>query len=502
MSSKPLNLRTLLAAALGVVALLVPAASASAAAPAYMGVQLTTTWVEMGSDDLGRELEGVRDLGGNVVRVNVGWASLQESGPSTWSGWYVDRLDALVDAANARGIKVIATLMDAPCWASSAPDPIKLGCAGAWWSRNVDSYAPTDPAAYAKAARYLTARYGTKLAALEMENEPNLPYEFLTADKPGALAALARATYPQAKAGNADVPVLIGSLAYADTAFLRSLYAAGISGAYDGISLHPYSDGRAPGSTVGPAEHNLVAGLRTLRATQVAAGDSAPLWVTEYGWTTCSGAGCTSPADQASYTAQSVGLLGDLPYVRGASLYELRDNSTDAGSSEGNFGLLRHDFSPKPAFAALKAAIAGGRVATTAPKASGGGSAGSSASGASSSGAGATTPVRTSAKSTASSDDEPGRLATVTHSDLSSIGLSVAVSRGRYVVRGKVRMGAEVKVSVVRKRKGRTVSLRRLSGRPTASGSFRAVLGRTARLRGGRLAVRVGDGRVHMHRLG
>jgi hypothetical protein len=305
-----------------------------------------------------RDVDRLADLGVNVARADVGWSSLQGSGPDTFAAWYVERLDAFVAAASARGIKVIATLTETPCWASSAPASLKQGCAGDWWERGVQDYSPLDPRDYGRAAGFLTARYGTKLAALEVWNEPNLSYELLgpAATKPARYAALVRAAYGPAKRGNARVPVLAGATAYADVDFLRAVYAAGIRGRHDGISIHPYSDGRGPASEAAPARLEFGPGIRSVRAAQVAAGQPKPLWLTEFGFTACRW--CGSLTQQATLIADTTRAIPQFTFVRGATLYQLRDTATLPESWEDNFGLLRQDFTARPAYAAFRSAVA------------------------------------------------------------------------------------------------------------------------------------------------
>ena len=59
-------------------ALAVP--SAFAAAPEWRGVQLHSLWWESTNSDMDRELDLARDSGANVVRVDVGWSSLETGG--------------------------------------------------------------------------------------------------------------------------------------------------------------------------------------------------------------------------------------------------------------------------------------------------------------------------------------------------------------------------------------------------------------------------------------
>lgn len=353
-------LRALLIGGLAAVALLAGAGPATAAP--MLGVQVHPLWSSETAEDLRRDVEHLADLGVDVARADVGWSSLQGAGPGEWASWYVERLDRFMALAGARGIRVIATLTETPCWASTAPPALRRGCRGAWWERGVQDYAPADPRAYGRAARFLAQRYGTGLAAIEVWNEPNLSYEFRTpaGGKAAAYAALVRAAYTAVKRGDRRVPVLAGATAYSDVGFLRRVYRAGIRGFHDGISIHPYSDGRGPASEAAPAELEFGAGIRSVRAAQLAAGQPKPLWLTEFGFSSCSW--CGSLEQQAALIAETVRYVPRLPYVRAATVYQLRDTSTLPGDRESNFGLLRQDHTPRPAYAAFKAAVAAVRA--------------------------------------------------------------------------------------------------------------------------------------------
>lgn len=345
--------------ALLLFALLVAACSLapaeSQASTRYRGVQLHSLWESGSYAEMDRELDMVRDMGANAVRVDVGWSSLETGGKGEYSPWFVQKLDRLMAGADSRGIKVIATLWSTPCWASTAPESKKQGCEGDWWNRGVTMYPPTDSADYADAARWITARYGTKLAALEVWNEPNLPEDrfWIAQSEPLAYANLLKAAYPAAKQGNAAVPVLAGALAYNDPSFLTALYAAGIKGSYDGLAVHPYqgSNSLAGGWS----------GMDWIRNLKRIAGDTTPIWVTEFGWSTCnSGHGaCVSPEQQGEYTAAGFAALDGMGDVEAGIVYNLRAKGSDAGSFEDNFGLVDHDFTPKPGYEAVRRALGG-----------------------------------------------------------------------------------------------------------------------------------------------
>jgi hypothetical protein len=364
--SRPQRLRVLSATLLASLACLgIASAPASATIP-YRGVQLHSLWPSSTYTDMDRELDLSRDLGSNVVRVDLQWSSLETNGPGQYSSWYLDKLDRFVAGASARGMKVLPNILGTPCWASSAPDSLKQSCSGSWWDRGVTQYLPTDLSTYANVVKFVVGRYGTKLAAVEIWNEPNgSDHDFLTAsDYDWAYTQLVKAGYPAAKAANPNVPVLAGALSFADRPFLDALYADGIKGYYDGISVHPYNEWRAPGDMWQDQwkKYTLIPGLNWIREGMLAQGDSSPVWITEFGWTSCPvGADrwCVGEANQAQYLYDSFPLIDQLGFIQSAIVYNLRNKGTDPNSQEDNFGLVRQDYSLKPSYGAVKAALAG-----------------------------------------------------------------------------------------------------------------------------------------------
>jgi polysaccharide biosynthesis protein PslG len=364
--SRPKCLRVLLALLLATVASLgIATAQASANIP-YRGVQLHSLWPSSSYTDMDRELDMSRDVGSNVVRVDLQWSSLETNGPGQWSSWYLDKLDHFVAGAQARGMKVLPNILGTPCWASSAPDTLKQNCSGSWWDRGVTQYLPTNLSYYGNVVKFVVGRYGTKLAALEIWNEPNgSDHNFLTAsDYDAAYTQLVKAGYPASKAANPNVPVLAGALSFADRPFLDALYADGIKGYYDGISVHPYNEWRAPGDMWQDQwkKYTLIPGLKWIREGMLAQGDTSPVWITEFGWTSCNpGAGpwCVGEANQAQYLYDSFPLIDQLGFIQSAIVYNLRNKGTDTNDQESQFGLVRQDFSLKPSYNAVKAALGG-----------------------------------------------------------------------------------------------------------------------------------------------
>lgn len=345
----------------------------------HYGAQLHLLWSANTQANVDRELDLLAATGANSARLDVSWSSLQISGRGIVSSSYTSRIDAVVAGARARGINLVLVLHTTPCWASSAPETLKQNCEGAYWDRGVTRYPPTDNADFAWAAAWVAERYSSRIAALELWNEPNLVIDGVTpliaVDQAATYAGMVKAAYPAVKRVAPALPVLAGAMSFADDVFLKALYAHGIRGHYDGISVHPYNEWRAPGAAHDPRwyKYDYVLGLEAVRRAMTAAGDTSPVWVTEVGWTTCapgSDRWCVTREQQAAYTKDLVALTAArFPWVRSLLIYNLRDKGTDASSTEDNFGLVTRDYTPKPALAALGQAFAalGGSTAPVAP---------------------------------------------------------------------------------------------------------------------------------------
>jgi polysaccharide biosynthesis protein PslG len=293
-----------------------------------------------------REVAAARALHVKVVRVEVPWSELEPLGENQIDPRGLAMTDRLMSDAAAAGIGVIALVENTPCWASSAPASLMRTCVRGR-STSVGAWPPSRPATYAAFVAFLAHRYGPSLAAIEVWNEPDQANQryFAGPDKPERYAAILRAAYPAIKQVNPQLPVLGGSLVGSNGLFLRALYAAGIKGYYDGLSVHYY---------------NLVlASLRAIRETQVANGDTKPLWLNEFGWTSCwprhrtqQEQACVTTRTQGTNLRDIVHALAHTQYVAAEVVYGLRDSASE------DFGVLSTGGARKPAFAALSSAFA------------------------------------------------------------------------------------------------------------------------------------------------
>lgn len=293
-----------------------------------------------------RSVAQAQALHAKLIRTVVSWSALEQSGPEQIDASTLAVLDRLFSDATAAGIRVIASVDSTPCWASSAPSALLAACKAGRESE-ANSWPPNDAAYYGAFVAYLAQRYGAQLAAIEVWNEPDQANEDYLAgpSKPERYAALLRAAYPAIKAVNPSVPVLAGSLVGSNGVFLRALYAAGIKGYYDGLAVHYY---------------NLTLGsLRSIHEVQLANGDTTPLWLDEFGWSSCwpghsieQEQACVTPRIQASNLANTYRALVRTPWVVAAVTYKLQD------SPDEDFGLTNASGAHKPSFAAFANALA------------------------------------------------------------------------------------------------------------------------------------------------
>jgi polysaccharide biosynthesis protein PslG len=288
-----------------------------------------------------RAIAAAHQLRVKIVRTELPWSALEPRGPGMLDPNALAFTDRLLSDAAAAGIRVVATLAGTPCWVSSAPSSLLQSCRPGRDSK-ANGWPPTSTSDYATFVAYMAARYGSRLAAIEIWNEPDQSNEayFAGPRKAQRYAALLRAAYPAIKQASPGMPVLAGSLVGSNGVFLRALYAAGIKGYYDGLSVHYY---------------NLtLASLRSIHEVQLAYGDSKPLWLAEFGWSSCwpkqriqQQQACVTGRIQAANLTDTLRALDRVPYVAAAIVYKIQDSARE------NFGMLSVGGTHKAAFGAL-----------------------------------------------------------------------------------------------------------------------------------------------------
>lgn len=358
-SQRQLSLRVSKLLALGFLTVIVLLAAAASSRAAIVGVNSDITW-GIPSGQVAQEVSLTAGAGIKWIRASVDLSQVEPQAAGQLDAGYLAQLDSEISAARSAGLSVMLELDRAPYWASA--DPAKYtDAAGPHWNKY---WAYTDPRDYANiVAAVVTHFKALGVGAYELWNEPNNPSFWPSGPSAAAYTTLLKAGYPAVKAADPAATVVMGGLSNKGSyAFLQGMYAAGARGSYDVANFHIYPEGD-------PANCLTVAGrpyegsfclLQGLHSVMQANGDASPVWVSELGWSTCTqDPYCYSQTDQANWITSAYQMLAGSAYafVKAAFVYQMRDLYWDTSNAawDSSLGLLNRDFSPKPAYAALKA---------------------------------------------------------------------------------------------------------------------------------------------------
>jgi len=340
-----------------------PGAGAATAGP-KVGVVADITW-GTSQADIDRTVASMTNAGVRWVRANMSWSGGEPDAKGVLNQGWLAQVDYAVNAARVAGIKVLMPIADGvPYWASA--DPAKyVDATGMHWNKY---WRPTNAADYADFVRAMVNRYkALGVHTYEVWNEPNTSGFWPSGPDAADYTTLLAAAYPAIKGADSTATVVLGGLAKNDYDYLAQLYAAGARSYFDVVAVHPYTGTADPtwcwneGGTTKLAK-DAFCGIAEVRNTMVANGDSAKrIWLTEFGWSTTTGAYGVSEATQAQFLTKALDKIrSSYPYVQTAFWYNFRNNfwlDNAPGDYEANLGLLRVDFSAKPAYAALQSWI-------------------------------------------------------------------------------------------------------------------------------------------------
>jgi hypothetical protein len=300
----------------------------------YEGIETTPVWWSVSRARLQAEFRVVKAAGANMTRLGFPWQILEPTGP-----FFAPRMLAKVGwvlrAAHKAGLKVLAQLQNTACWDSTDP-ATPSGC-GPGSANSVSAiYPPANLGDYDQFVYRLIRKFGSYITAVELENEPDNSYFYQgTAE---TLTALYRSAYPAIKRADRHVIVLLGPLAGADTSYLQQLYADGIQGSFNAVSIHPY-DINSTGSPVGFADplipdptntrFSFASGVPAIHQLMAANGNAKlGVWITEFGYQTCPSTlfpYCVTERKAATWTEDAILKARTWHYVKGMFIYQLDD---------------------------------------------------------------------------------------------------------------------------------------------------------------------------------
>ncbi len=322
---------------------------------------------ELVSVPAGPAVSATKNAGFGWIKQQVRWDGLQPA-PGAAINW--GGLDGAVNAAQGAGLKVLFSVVAAPGWAA-----------------NPGSHFPKNPQDLASFMTQMATHFKGRVQAYEIWNEEN----FATEVGPGNINAgqyveTLKVVYPAIKAVDPTVVVVSGAptptgvndpnIAFRDITYLQQMYAyqgGVVKNYFDALGAHNEPFGNQPQETV---QNHTAPGYSTdvsfffrqvedYRNLMVQNGDgNKGIWETEIGYD-------SNPQAPASYSyAQSISeqqqadwsvalfnyTKQNYPWMGVMFVWNLNYQAVVPQSDEKwGFGVLRADYSPRPAYSALAA---------------------------------------------------------------------------------------------------------------------------------------------------
>lgn len=311
----------------------------------------------MSPDDVNRTLDELQALGVGQIRVFVPWAFVEPL--DNIYSWV--NVDKMVDAAEQRGMAVLAVVTSTPVWASDYSAP---------------NSQPRSVADYADFVGAMAERYGAdanngeaKIAAYEIWNEPNYIAGWFPGVDPEAYTELLvsastaiKDVDPSALVIAAGLGAIISTpgLTMSPVTFVERMYAAGAKGSFDALAFHPYQYTTKFSDGDGLLGSPLLQTLAIRRVMEENLDGDTLLWATEYGLPTAE----VSEAQQMEFIDDFLNSWSSTSGTGPMFIYTSRDREAGA-SGAATFGVFRNDWSAKPSAAVIEAWIRGHGVGGT-----------------------------------------------------------------------------------------------------------------------------------------
>ncbi|WP_376793416.1 cellulase family glycosylhydrolase [Thermoflexus sp.] len=322
-----------------------------------------------------RTVRMVAAAGFRWIRQEFPWADIEIHGKGDFedrrhlpyrSAW--EKYDHIVDLAERYGLRLIVRLTSPPAW--SRHDGEARG-----------AFAPPDnPEDFADFAEAVARRYRGRVFHYQIWNEPNIAPEWgscpTCAVDPEAYTDLLCRAYRRLKAVDPRIVVIAGALAPTlslnpyppnglnDVVFLERMYRAGAGACFDALSVQGY------GLWSGPTDRRLrpyvinINRALYIRDVMVRHGDAhKPIYIAEMGWNAVPDGvgdkrfGQVTEEQKARYLVEAFERIQrEWPWVAVANVWFFkRASDRERDQSFYYFSIVEPDFTPLPAYEALKA---------------------------------------------------------------------------------------------------------------------------------------------------
>lgn len=285
--------------------------------------------------DVERGVELIKDLGVSIIRLDFAWPEIE-----TKKGRYnFEKIDRIVCLCRKNGIQILGVLGYSPPWS------------GKKWNEPVTNAELLKEFITAVVKRY------PQITHWEFWNEPDSKTYWQPQDEMKTYTSLLKIVYPAMKSANPRAQLLMGGLTSEGFYAFKRILAQGGGEYFDIVNIHPFTD---------PLRKNSVKDigykLNHIRKELKKYGLRKKIWITEIG---CPGkkdttscwwwiGRCTSEKEQADFLKEAFAYLTAQEDVEKVFWAFFQDTRNHFRSGVDYFGLVRKDFSKKPAFYAYK----------------------------------------------------------------------------------------------------------------------------------------------------
>jgi O-antigen ligase len=331
-----------------------------------------------------RTLQMAEDAGFKWVRQGFAWNDIEISEKGNYTdarnpGQAVDawaKYDKIVEACERHELEIIARLDSPPVWARIPGDDVATYHKGP----------PRDYNDYGDFVAAVVSRYKGRIKYFQIWNEPNLLGEWGGHPvNPEEYTALLKVAYERAKGVDPEAVIITAALAPTaensvanlnDVLYLEGMYRAGAADYFDILSTMVYGLGQSPGDRRTDLKRLNFSRPILLRRVMEQFGDvNTPVWISEYSWVSLPtgweedcrkrevGRACganiwgksVDEATQARYLVEGYERAQtEWPWMGVMNVWYLREPDPRPDEPANYFAIVRPDFTPRPAYNALK----------------------------------------------------------------------------------------------------------------------------------------------------
>jgi polysaccharide biosynthesis protein PslG len=290
-----------------------------------------------------QDLDTIAAAGFKLVRMDFHWEAMEtRKGEYNWAGY--EELLANLDKRGLRAILILDYSHHLYEETVTSPDPLS----GKARKATASPRQPDSIAAFARWAAASAKHFHGRHVLWEIWNEPNGDF---WSPKPDAqqYTALALATAKAIREAEPRATIIGPASSGFPWEFLETFLKSGVLEYLDAVSVHPYRNPHNPPETAA-ADYQK---LRTMIERYAPAAKRGKLQILSGEWGYSTFKHGVSLETQAAFAArqQLSNLLNGVPL---SIWYDWKNDGSDPNENEHNFGTVREDLTPKPAYTAIR----------------------------------------------------------------------------------------------------------------------------------------------------